>query len=117
MNQNGRTRLDRIEEKIDKMAEAIISLARAEEKIHSLEEKTVTIWQSIDDLHEKFDDMEERLREAEVLLESSKQTISRIFSPLFSRCSNAPNIERPQSPAPIIAILLIVISPVYKYAF
>ena len=31
-----------------------------------------------------------------------KQTISGIFSPLFSRCSNALNIERPQGPAPII---------------
>ena len=80
MNQNERTRLDRIEEKIDKMEEAIISLARAEEKIHSLEEKTVTIWQSIDDLHNKFDEMEERIREAEVLLEGSKQTISSIVN-------------------------------------
>ena len=60
------------------MSEAIISLARAEEKIHSLEEKTVTVWQSIDDLHGKFDELEERIREAEVIVESSRQTISSI---------------------------------------
>jgi signal transduction histidine kinase len=78
MNSNEKARLDRIEEKIDKMSEAIISLARAEEKIHSLEEKTVTVWQSIDDLHGKFDELEERIREAEVIVESSRQTISSI---------------------------------------
>ena len=88
MNANEKARLDRIEEKIDKMSEAIISLARAEEKIHSLEEKTVTVWQSIDDLHGKFDELEERIierqkllkriREAEVIVESSRQTISSI---------------------------------------
>ena len=60
------------------MAEAIISIARAEEKIHNLEEKVVTVWDSLDDLHTKFDEIEERIREAEVLITTSKNTISSI---------------------------------------
>ena len=78
MNTNDRQRLDRIEEKIYKMAEAIIYIARAEEKIHNLEEKVVTVWDSLDDLHTKFDEIEERIREAEVLITTSKNTISSI---------------------------------------
>ena len=60
------------------MAEAIISIARAEEKIHNLAEKGVTVWDSLDDLHTKFDEIEERIREAEVLITTSKNTISSI---------------------------------------
>ena len=78
MNQNERARLDRIEEKIDKLCDAVVSIARAEEKIHNLEDKTVAVFESIDDLHQKFDDLEERVRGAEVIVETSKRTISSI---------------------------------------
>ena len=79
MNQNEKTRLDRIEEKIDMLADAVVSIARAEEKIHSLEDKVVTVWSSVDDLHSKFDEIEERIRLVECQIEASKQTISSIL--------------------------------------
>ena len=46
--------------------------------IHNLEEKVVTVWDSLDDLPTKFDEIEERIREAEVLITTSKNTISSI---------------------------------------
>lgn len=73
MNNNEKSRLDRIEEKIDRMAEAIIALARAEEKISNLDETTrITL--------KRLVAQEERLRQVEKTQADAEGTLKTVRS-------------------------------------
>jgi len=60
---DGKARLDRIEEKIDKLADALIQIARFEEKLETMTMFRDESWQRMNRFSEKLDSIEKKVND------------------------------------------------------
>jgi|TARA_B110000908_G_C10255689_1_gene455287 tetrahydromethanopterin S-methyltransferase subunit G len=60
---DGKARLDRIEEKIDKLADALIQIARFEEKLEAYNLYREDSWNRMNKFSEKLDNIEKQVQD------------------------------------------------------
>jgi|TARA_B110000259_G_scaffold36614_1_gene41330 tetrahydromethanopterin S-methyltransferase subunit G len=60
---DGKARLDRIEEKIDKLADALIQIARFEEKLEAYNVYREDSWNRMNKFSEKLDNIEKQVQD------------------------------------------------------